>query len=404
MEEKHITEKNRQLKFTIYFIIVAVSAFGLGMSNNVMSNFFKDAYDVTAFQRGFIEFPRELPGLFAVVLIGSLSFLSDTKISLIAQILSITGIAVLGLTTPSFNVMLVFIFINSVGMHIFMPMKDAIGVSLAENNMLGKRMGQYKGIDTAFRMLAGVAVFIGFRSGAFSFETDTKLPFIIAAVMFGLVVFLLAALNRLFDADGAHPEKSRFVFRKEYKYYYYLVILFGVQKQIMMVYGPWVLIDLLGKKADTIAVLSIIGAGIGIFFIPALGRWVDRFGIKKLMYADAISFILVYALYGLLTASFVSGRIQSLSLAVMLAYVVFIIDRMSTQMSLVRTVFLKSILVEKSDLTPTLSLGMSMDHFVSIICAYIGGIVWMGIGPQYIFFFASFLSLGNLYVAFKMKE
>ncbi len=398
-----MTDKKKH-QFWIFFAITAISAFGLGLSNNVMSNFFKDAYNVTAFQRGFIEFPRELPGLIAVLLIGSMSFLSDIKISIIAQILSLLGIAVLGLTTPVFNVMLVFIFINSVGMHVFKPMKDSIGVNLAEKGMLGKRMGQYNGIDTGFRMLAGMVIFFGFKSGAFSFETDFKWPFVLAAAMFAVVIVLLITLSKTYDLEELHPKKSKIVFRKEYKYYYYLVILFGVQKQIMMVYGPWVLIDLLGKKADTIAILSIIGAGIGIFFIPALGRWLDRFGVKKLMYADALSFIVVYALYGVLTATFVSGTLKSLSVAVMFAYGIFIIDKMSTQMGMIRTVFLKTILVDSSDLTPTLSLGMSMDHFVSIVCAYVGGIVWMNFGPQYIFFFTSFLSLGNLYVAIKLKE
>jgi len=399
-----MTEKQKQTRFTIYFIIVAISAIGLGLSNNVMSNFFKDAYGVTAYQRGLIEFPRELPGLIAVLIIGSLSFLSDIRISILAQMCGIFGIAVLGLTTPTFSVMLIFIFIHSIGMHVFMPMKDAIGVSLAEPGMIGKRMGQYKGIDTGFRMLAGLIVFFGFRYGGFSFETNIKWPFIIAAVMFTGVIILLLVLQKEMESDGPHPKKARFIFNKAYKYYYTLVILFGVQKQIMMVYGPWVLIDLLGKKADTIAVLTIIGSGIGIFFIPALGRWLDKFGIKKLMYVDAISFIIVYTLYGFLTATFVSGTLKSLTLAVFFAYAIFIIDKMSTQMSLIRTVYLKSILIQPQDLTPTLSLGMSMDHFVSIICAYIGGMVWMRFGPQYLFFFVAFLSLGNLYVAIKLKE
>ncbi len=399
-----MTEKQKQRRFTIYFIIVAVSAIGLGLSNNVMSNFFKDAYDVTALQRGFIEFPRELPGLIAVIIIGSLSFLSDIRISILAQLCGIIGIGVLGLTTPTFSVMLIFIFIHSIGMHVFMPMKDAIGVSLAEPRMLGKRMGQYKGVDTGFRMVAALIVFFGFRYGGFSFESDLKWPFVIAAVMFSIVIILLLVLQKEMESDGPHPKKTKFVFNKKYRYYYYLVILYGVQKQIMMVYGPWVLIELLGKKADTIAVLSIIGAGIGIFFIPVLGRWLDKFGIKKLMYADAISFIIVYTLYGFLTATFVSGSLQSLSLAIFFAYAIFIIDKMSSQMSLIRTVYLKSILINPQDLTPTLSLGMSMDHFVSITCAYLGGMVWMRFGPQYLFFFVAFLSLGNLYVAVKLKE
>jgi predicted MFS family arabinose efflux permease len=72
---------------------------------------------------------------------------------------------------------------------------------------------------------------------------------------------------------------------------------------------------------------------------------------------------------------------------------------MSMQMSLIRTIYLRSIAVKESDITPTLSLGISMDHIVSILCAYIGGVIWGTLGPQYIFFFAAALSFVNLAVA-----
>ncbi len=180
--------------------------------------------------------------------------------------------------------------------------------------------------------------------------------------------------------------------------------MWGVQKQIMIVYGPWVLIDILNKRADTLAILGIIGSFIGIFFIPALGRWIDRFGIKKLLYADALSFILVYFVYGLLSAGFASGSLATIGIPVFLAYMLFIVDKMSTQMGMIRTIYLRSIALKTSDITPTLSLGLSLDHTVSIICAYLGGIVWTLWGPQYIFFLAASLSLVNLYVASKVKE
>ena len=82
----------------------------------------------------------------------------------------------------------------------------------------------------------------------------------------------------------------------------------------------------------------------------------------------------------------------------MLAYLIFVLDRMSTQMGLVRTIAVKS-----SDITPTLSFGLSLDHVVTIICAALGGIIWGSWGPQYIFFLAASLSLVNLYVAFKVE-
>jgi hypothetical protein len=129
----------------------------------------------------------------------------------------------------------------------------------------------------------------------------------------------------------------------------------------------------------------------------------DRFGIKAMLYADALSFIGVYLLYGLLSAGFASGALAHVGVPLFLAYVIFILDRMSTQMGLVRTVYLRTIALSPADITPNLSLGLSFDHTVSIICAYLGGMIWVSWGPQYIFFLAAALSLVNLYVAVRVQ-
>ena len=66
---------------------------------------------------------------------------------------------------------------------------------------------------------------------------------------------------------------------------------------------------------------------------------------------------------------------------------------------MIRTLYLRSIAVNRSELAPTLSTGMSLDHAISIICAFLGGLVWDAWGPQYVFFIAAALSLGNVMVA-----
>lgn len=387
----------------IYFAIVVFTALGLALSNDVMSNFFKEAYNVTTVQRGLIEFPRELPGMILIFVVAGLSFLSDIRISIIAQILSIIGLVALGLFTPSFSVMLIFIFINSMGMHLFFPMQDSIGMAIAEPDKIGKRMGQYKGVTTAFQMVGAGIVILAFKYEVFSFVTDIKWIFLISSLFFLVVVVLIIYLNKAMHIAGAPPKKVKFIFRKEYKFYYTLVILFGVQKQMMIVYGPWVLIELLGKRTETIVSLGMIGMFIGIFFIPALGRWIDRFGIKKLLYADGISFVVVYFLYGLLSMGYVNGTVSKTGWPLLLAYGLVIIDRMSSQMGIVRTVYLKSIALHTSDITPTLSLGTSMDHVMSIVFGVLGGYVWMQFGPQYIFFLVALLSLINVFVAYRIK-
>jgi hypothetical protein len=389
--------------YHLFLVIVALTALAFGLAFEVLSNYFKEVYHVSAYERGLIEFPRELPGVLAIVFIAILSRFSDIRMSIIAMFLSIVGIMVLGLVTPPFGIMLLFIFINSVGGHLNMPLQDSIGMSLMSDENIGKSMGQYKGISTAFAMVASAFIFLGFRFGIFSFQTPVKWIFVASASISVVVILLLILLDQVVHKPIISDKRIKFIFRKEYKYYYTLVVMYGVQKQIMLVYGPWVLIDLLSKKADTLAILGIIGSFIGMFFMPQLGKWIDRFGIKTLLFADAYSFIGVYLAYGLLCAGFVSGVLPLVGvIPVLLTYGLFIIDKMSNQMGMIRTLYLRKIAVLPSDIMPTLSLGLSMDHIVSILCAYLGGIIWTLWGPQYIFFFAAALSFVNLYVAKKV--
>lgn len=395
----------------IYLTVLAFAALAAGLSDSVLSNYFKDAYNVTALQRGLIEFPREMPGIIVVILISLLSSFSNVRVAMIAQGMAILGLAFLGFLTPPFAVMLVFLFINSLGGHLWYPLQDSIGLALIrDNSNAGQIIGRFKGVSVAFSLLAAMIVFAGFRLGWFSFTTPIKTIFIIAMGFLLTTLVLLGYLDRFVkkpetSVQGENPRsrRFRFVFRKEYKYYYMLAVVFGVQKQIMFVYAPWVLIDLLDQKTDTMALLGMAGSLIGIFFIPALGRWIDRFGVKKMLYVDALSFIIVYLAYGALSAGFSTGWLARIGVPMFLAFGLFIIDRMSMQMGIIRTLYLRSIAISPADIAPTLTMAQSMDHVVAVLCATVGGVIWTVWGPQYIFFLAAAFSLINYFVAVKVR-
>lgn len=388
----------------IFYAITGLSAFALAISFYVFSPYFKEVYNVTAHQRGLIEFPRELPGVIGMFVVAGLAFLGDIRIALFAQILSAIGIWFLGFYTPVYGLMLVLVFINSLGFHVFDALRNSIGIHIAEinGNNIATQIGRFNGTYMAFSMIGSFIAFIGFKTGFFTFQGNIVLPFVIAAIIYGFVVILLYVLDKRMHFEETH--KVKFVFRKDYKFYYYLVILFGVQKQIMLVYGPWVLIDLLNKGADVIAIIAFVGAFIGMFFIPFIGRLIDLIGVKKVMLIDALSFIFVYLSYGFFVYGVINGSIPKTGIVILVAYTIIIIDKMSAQLGMVRMMYLKSILKKRSDLTPTLTLGMSMDHVISILAAYTGGIIWTLFGAHYIFFGAAALSLINVYIARNIED
>ena len=59
MENKNDFKKAVTL-FTLVVILVAIMS---GFSSQIYTNYFKEVYNVTSVQRGFLEIPRESPGI-----------------------------------------------------------------------------------------------------------------------------------------------------------------------------------------------------------------------------------------------------------------------------------------------------------------------------------------------------
>ncbi|MCL2203292.1 MAG: MFS transporter [Defluviitaleaceae bacterium] len=399
-----MTDQNKKRAFGVFLAATALTALAAGLSEGLYSNFYFEVYHVTPAQRGFIEFPREIPGLIAVIVISLLAFLGEVKLAIVAQILTIVGLLLLGVFTPPFGIMLIFLFINSMGMHLYMPLKDSIALNIIGTENTGRKFGLVNAVRTGTAFLVGLIVFIGFRTGVFHFEGGIRFPFLIACVFVLGVIVLLLIIRRLIGDPRINTGKGRFLFRREYKFYYILASLHGAHKQIAGVFGPWVLIDILLRQADTLAILGMIGSFLGIFFIPFAGRMTDRLGVKAMMYVEGFSFIFIYILFGVMSGGLDSGRFAMVGIPVILVYILFIIDRMTMQLGMIRTLYLRTIAIDPSEISPTLSTGMSIDHVISIVGALLGGLAWAAWGPQYVFFIAAVLSLGNVLVALNLPK
>jgi len=400
-----MTGKIKRQAFIFLLIATALSALAAALSEGVYSNFYSEVYNATAAQRGFIEFPRELPGLIAVIVISMLSFLGEIRLAIIAQLLTILGLLLLGIFTPPFGIMLIFLFINSMGMHLYIPLKDGISLNIIGDENTGRKFGILNGVRNAAGLFGGIIVFVGFRFGFFSFQHTVIRNFLIATVFFAAVVLILLILRKMIGDPPISTGKGRFLFRKEYKFYYAMASLHGAHKQVAYVFGPWVLITILLRQADRMALLSMIGLALGIVFMPAVGWLADRLGLRRMLLVEGFSFITIYILFGVFTAGLMNETVAVLGIPIFFfLYALLILDRMTMQLGMIRSLYLRSIAKDKSEITPTLSTGMSIDHAISILCAFLGGLVWDAWGPQYVFFIAATLALLNVFVASRLPK
>jgi predicted MFS family arabinose efflux permease len=383
--------KTNSLSKDFIRFVAAVTIFGFSMAvvNAVFNNFLSETFALGDFKRGMLELPRELPGFLVIFVSALFFFMCNRRLAVLAHILAAVGIYLVGHLSFTYVMMLAWLFIFSLGQHIFLPLNQSIGMEFADKGKMGKRLGQISGAMNFAAIIGSFVIFIGFKFLNFTFS----ISFTIAAV--GLLVSAL--LIFIMKPDKVHPGHSKFTFRKEYTLFYWLNILYGTRKQIFLTFAPWVLVTIFKQNTAMVATLLTIGGVIGIVFNPILGRAIDRFGERRILMLEAVVLLVVCIGYGF------SRMLFSEQPAFYIAAGCFIADQLLMSVSMARATYLKKIAVKPEDVNQTLTMGVSIDHIFSIGIALISGVVWTKFGYQYVFLIAAIIAVANFFSASRIR-
>jgi hypothetical protein len=142
------------------YFLLGVSLFGFSQSlvDSTFNNFLNEIFRLSDLQRSLLEIPREIPGLLAVFISAALGFLCNRRRAVVAML---AGVALLGWAAWTYPVMLVWLFITSVGQHLFLPLNSAIGMELATAEWSGQRLGQLNSIRNLVTVLGSLFVVVG---------------------------------------------------------------------------------------------------------------------------------------------------------------------------------------------------------------------------------------------------
>jgi len=376
----------------MWFFIAAISIMGFAQSvlDSVFNNYLNDSFALSGLQRTMLELPRELPGFLVVIVSAFLFFLCSRRLAVLANLLSGLGLILIGLFSSRFYLMLACLFIYSLGQHIFLPLNSSIGMQLAKEGADGRRLGQLSGIRNLAAILGSLVIFIGFRYLNFNF---TK-AFLISACGFICASVVLTFM----EPDKPQHPKLRLKFFKEYRLFYWLNVLYGTRKQIFLTFAPWVLVTVFKQPTQMLAKLITIGGVVGIVFLPVLGRAIDKLGEKTILAAEAVILVFVCIGYGFSRTFFRQGNT-----ALLISSACFITDQFLIAVGMARATYLKKIALSPDHVTPTLSMGVSIDHFFSISVALISGIIWNRFGYQYVFLCGAAIAVINFFSVLRIK-
>jgi MFS family permease len=380
---------NNDRDFKLFLIVGLFTGIASGINSTVFNNFLSDTYNLTASARGIVEFPRELPGALIVIVLGILSFLGDIRIAIVGMLLASLGMLGLGLFSPTFVTMLIWMMLLSLGTHIFMPLSAGIGMNLSQKENYGARLGRYSAFNLFATIMGYTIVWFGFKY----FNLTYQIAFVLASVFYIFAAFFLG----LMKSKKPKTKKVKFVFRKKYTLYYCLSVVNGARKQIFLTFAPWVLIKEFHVDPPTFAILGLIIAVLSILTRTIVGNAIDIKGERFVLSLEAIVLIVICIGYAF-AADLVSPKI-----AVVIIAACYIIDNSLSVVEMARSTYIKKIAISPEDVIPTLSAGTSFDHVIAMSIPFVGGILWTTMGYQYVFIVAAFIAAINLFLSLKIK-
>jgi predicted MFS family arabinose efflux permease len=384
---KQLKKLPRELKLFMSATVIMGMAFSV--YDSTFNNFLNSKFAMTGFQRSFLEIPRELPGVLVVFVTAMVWFLCSRRLAGYAMLLGAVGTILIGFAAPEYAMMTFWLFIFSMGQHIWLPLQSAIGMELAKDGKVGARLGQLNSLKNLAAIIGSFIVFAGFRFLHFNFHTS----FIITAVLLVLTAVLFFKMS----PQPSRKPGSFLKLHKEYNLYYFLSILFGSRKQIFITFAPWVLVTVFKQPTQIMATLLMVGGIIGIFFQPLLGKMIDKLGEKKVMEAEAILLVFVCLGYGF--ARFVLPETAALTVT----FICFLLDQVLMSVNMARATYINKIALQPADVQPALTFSVTLDHIFSISVALIGGAIWNAFGYQYVFLIGVGIAIINFFAATKIS-
>ncbi|GHT48026.1 MFS transporter [Spirochaetia bacterium] len=382
-----------------FLTVLVLSAIAGGLYKGVQDNYLVEILHITAFERGLVEFFRELPGFLVVFILALMYKLSESRVFKIGTAIMLAGITALFLCKSEKFIVVVFIVLYSLGEHIAMPLKNSISLDFARPEKSGAALGLTSTIGNmgniiGFLLVTGI--FLLFSHFGFAHD-DTR----IFKTVFGIAASLMiaATLSALaLTETKSKGYRRRFYFAKKYKKFYVLETLYGARKQVFFTFGPLVLIKVYGANTSIIAGLLAISALFGMFFSPLVGKIIDKLGYKCVMVADTLILIVVCFFYGF------SSHIFSTHIAFIVVCINYILDAILSLCSMATNVYAKKLSQSSEELTATLSTGISVNHFISIFIALLGGYIWQKTGIEVLFSISAALGLFNSIYALTIKN
>jgi predicted MFS family arabinose efflux permease len=371
-------------------IMLAIMTFTFGFAysaqNNVVTNYFNDVLHLSGPQFGYITAIREVGGFVLIFLTALFYRVSLQKLTAGALIVLAVGYALFSLSVD-FRTVIPWVVLTSFGLHTVLQTQTYLGMSLTTAARSGAILGRISAVSQAGTFAALLLVFFSFRFDWLSFRPT----FILVGGVTLIGVLAIFRFPHLQDGvlTRIAPKREPIVWRRDYRYYYWLCLLDGARQQVFFSFGLWVLVNRFGLEVDEISLVLLVVTFASMISAAWIGRAIDKYGERRSISVVNLAYIVALVGYAL------SGNVL---LAAFFYLVYAVIAPVS---SIGASTYLRKIALPK-DLAPSLAMGVTIFHATAIAVPVAAGFILNFVGYQVPFLAACAFALAASAVTLRL--
>jgi len=338
-----------------YLIVLSIcSTAGLQCWLTLFDNFSVNIVGLDGHHIGALQSVREIPGFLALLVTYVILIIKEHKLSALAIIVLGAGLFATGFL-PSFFGLIFTTMIMSFGFHYYETTNKSLTLQYFDKLTAPLVLSAQRSYAAAASIVVGIIIF--FIAPLFSYKT--------MYILFGGVIGICGvwAFTKNPTDKDIIPQKKQLILKKRYWLFYFLTFMAGARRQIFMAFAVFLLVKKFGFSVQEITLLFLLNNGINFFILPLIGKFIVKYGERKLLSIEYFSLILVFISYAFVDSKFI-------------VTILYVLDHMFFNFSIgINTYFQK--IADPRDIAASAAVGFTINHIAAVVLPVIGGLLWM---------------------------
>ncbi len=339
----------------LYLIVLSVcSSAGLQCWATLFDNFSVKIVGLDGHHIGALQSVREIPGFLALLVTYVILIVKEHKLSALSIIILGAGLLATGLM-PSFYGLVFTTLVMSFGFHYFETTNKSLTLQYFDKLTSPLVFSAQRSYAAGASVVVGIVIF--FMAPLLSYKT---MYFIFGGVIISCGLW---AITKNPSKTDIVPQKKQLVLKKKYWLFYFLTFMAGARRQIFMAFAIFLLVKKFGFSVQHITLLFLLNNGINFFINPLIGKFIVKFGERKLLSIEYFFLILIFISYAFVDSKLIVG-------------ILYILDHIFFNFSIgINTYFQK--IANPKDIASSAAVGFTINHIAAVVLPAIGGLLWM---------------------------